>query len=224
MNLVPFFKSTAKGANRLRLVRGAVALALTVGMTLTATAARADTAVNPTYDRTAAVNWALAHAQDPQGSGALCTWFVSEALWAGGLSPTSDWGQGTYDATYVQGLVGYLVTQAPYSVTWTDITSDLATNAVPQAEPGDIIVYSWGGSTLDHMSFVVGIAPGDYPEVAEWGQFDFTPWDKIHNPSSPYVERGWTYSEMHNEWLQVEHPGMTAYLLHINGGYVTPSF
>jgi hypothetical protein len=82
------------------------------------------------------------------------------------------------------------------------------------------------GATLDHMAFVVGIAPGQYPDVSEWGQFDFFshPWYKITHPSSPYAERGWTWSAMHGEWLQQEHPVMNAYLLHINGGYFTPSF
>ena len=177
------------------------------------------------YNRTAAVSWAVANAQDPQGSGTLCTWFVSQALWAGGLPQAPDWQQSTYDATYVEGLVRYLRTN--YSFTWTDITSDLTTNAVPQAQPGDIIVYSWNGNqTLDHMSFVVDIAPGQYPEVAEWGQLDFSshPWYKITRPSSPYVKRGWTWSAMKGEWLQQEHPNMTAYLLHINGGYFTPSY
>lgn len=180
--------------------------------------------VNPGYNRTAAVNWALANAQDPQGSGALCTWFVSQALWAGGMSRTPSWTTGTYSATWVQGLVSYL--QANYSVTWTNITSDLTTNAVPAAEPGDIIVYNWndGGTPYDHMSFVVDIAPGQYPEVSEWGQFSFNLWDKISNPSSPYVKRGWTWSAMAHEWLQQEHPGMQVYLLHINGGYFAPTY
>lgn len=182
--------------------------------------------VNPSYNRTAAINWALGNAQDPQGSGTLCTWFVSQALWAGGMTQTSAWRSGTYAATWVEGLVNYM--RANYSVTWTNITSDLTSNAVPAAEPGDIIVYNWndGGTIYDHMAFVVDIAAGQYPEVAEWGQFDFTthPWYKITHPSSPYVKRGWTWSAMNNEWLQREHPGMQAYLLHINGGYFTPSF
>lgn len=189
------------------------------------TATRASANVNPTYDRTAAVNWALANAQYPQGAGDLCTWFVSEALWAGGLPQTPAWTQGTYDATYVQGLVNYL--EANYSVSWTNITSDLTTNAVPQAQPGDIIVYGWyGDDTLNHMAFVTNIASGDYPEVAEWGQFNFWPdmWDYIDNPSSPYVERGWTWSGVSGKWLQQKYPNMMVYLLHINGGYITPTF
>lgn len=188
-------------------------------------APRAAASVNPSYDRTAAVNWALENAQDSQGASGLCTWFVSNALWAGGLPRTQNWQRGTYDATNVPGLVSYL--KAHYSVTWTDITHDLTTNAVPQAELGDIIVYSWhGNGTLDHMAFVVGFAAGDYPEVSEWGQFNFIPdvWDYLFNPRSPYVERGWTYSGVNHKWLQTLNPDMKAYLLHINGGYFTPTF
>jgi hypothetical protein len=181
---------------------------------------------NPTYNRSAAVEWAKAHATDPQGSGTLCTWFVSQALWAGGMPQTAGWEPGTSSSTWVENLVDYL--RANDSVSWTDITSDLTTNAVPAAQPGDIIVYDWndGGTQLDHMSFVVDIASGQYPEVSEWGQFDFTthPWYKITRPSSPYVERGWTWSAMQGEWLQQEHPGMQAYLLHINGGYFAPTY
>lgn len=173
------------------------------------------------YNRSAATTWALAHAQDPQGSGALCTWFVSQALWAGGLPQTATWQSGTYAATYVDGLVDYL--RAHYSVTWANITNNLTTNAVAAAEPGDIVVYNWndGGTTYDHMALVVDIAAGQYPEVSEWGQLNFHPWDYILRPSSPYVKRGWSWSAMHNEWLQQEHPGMQAFLLHIKGGYFT---
>lgn len=45
----------------------------------------------PQYNRTAAINWALAHAEDPQPYTSMCTWFVSNALWAGGLPQTPLW-------------------------------------------------------------------------------------------------------------------------------------
>jgi hypothetical protein len=213
-----------------RLVSLAIACGIALaGVGVAAAPAGADSA--PGYNRNAAVAWATANAQDSQGSGALCTWFVSQALWAGGLPQTSDWqqndqDQGTHDATYVDGLVNYLVSNG--LATWTDITGDMSpdVNVVPEAEPGDIIVYDWndGGTQFDHMSFVVDTVSGGYPEVAEWGQFDFNPWDYVDNPSSPYVTRGWTYSVMHNEWLQTEHPGMLAHLLHINNGYYVGTF
>jgi Putative amidase domain len=185
---------------------------------------------NAAYNRSAAVSWALAHAQDAQGSGSLCTWFVSQALWAGQLPQTSSWSTTSRGAAvYVQQFVDYFRTSPnTYSVTWTDISSNLATNAVPSAELGDVIVYNWndGGEALDHMAFVVKIAPGQYPNVSEMGQFDFTahPYYKLQNPHSSYVQRGWTYSEMHHAWLQSLHPGMKAYLLHFNGGYYAGQF
>lgn len=180
---------------------------------------------NPTYNRSATVSWALNHAKDPQGSGALCTWFVSQALWAGRLPQTSQWNPKSRGAAvYVQQFVDYFrKPSSGYSVTWTDITRNLITNAVPGAVAGDVIVYNWndGGAALDHMSLVVDIAAGQYPEVSEMGQFDFTkhPEYKLRNPRSPYVKRGWTYSAMHHAYLQKQHPGMKAYLLHFNGGY-----
>jgi len=119
--------------------------------------------------------------------------------------------------------------KANYSVTWKSL-GNMSTNAVPQAQPGDIIVYSWdGGKTYDHMAFVVDIASGQYPEVSEWGTPDWTTWNylyyEVHHPSEGYQKRGWTYSQKNHEWLQTEYKGQArAYLLHINGGYFAPSF
>lgn len=185
--------------------------------------------VNGNYDRTAAVDWALANAQDPQAYGAMCTWFVSNALWAGGLQKTATWtdqghygsAPGTKTAWWLPWFVPYI--QSHFSTTLINITSDFRTNAVPQAEPGDIILYNWGdGQGISHATFVVGIAPGQYPEVSEMGQYDLSLIDaavnKIVHIHSTYVERGWTWSAVHNEWLQQEFPHVQAYLLHINGG------
>lgn len=187
------------------------------------------------YQRQLAVGYALAHAQDPQIEGAECTWFVSNALWAGGLAKTADWtdageyrgAPGTQTAWQVEPMIEHL--EATYDTTWEDITGDLTTNAVPDAEPGDIIVYDWeNDGTYDHMSLVTDIADGDYPDVAEMGQFDWTthPWYRYDHPVSSYVTRGWTWSEQNNKWLQSEdgHAGMRAYLLHFNGGIDAPSY
>lgn len=196
--------------------------------------------VNPQYDRTAAVAWALDNANDPQAYPAECTWFVSNALWQGGFAQTTAWTSagthgktvatsrpGTVDAWGVPNFVNYM--RAHYSVTWTPL-GNMSKNAVPNAQPGDIIVYSWdGGKTLDHMAFVVGIASGQYPEVAEWGTPDWTLWNyayyEVHHPREGYQERGWTWSQKNHEWLQAEHKGQArAYLLHINGGYFAEDF
>ena len=76
---------------------------------------------NEFYNRSAAVAWALAHAQDDQPYGTMCTWFVSQALWAGGFPTTSSWTgsgsfpydlvlrlPGTKDAWYLPWFLGYL--------------------------------------------------------------------------------------------------------------------
>jgi Putative amidase domain len=190
---------------------------------------------NSQYNRTAAIAWALANAKDPQAYGAMCTWFVSNALWAGGFPKSSLWtnqgkyysAPGTKDAWRVQDFLSYF--QAHFSTTLTNITADFKTNAVPQAAPGDIILYDWGqGEGISHATFVVDLAPGDYPEVAEWGQYDLNPLDaainKVVHIKSTYLKRGWTWSAVHGEWLQKEFPHVKAYLLHINGGYLAPSF
>ena len=177
---------------------------------------------NPTYNRTKAVAWAKANANDPQAYPAMCTWFVSNALWASGFAKTADWTSagshgktpitkrpGTVDAWAVPNFVSYL--RSHYSTTWTSL-GNLSDNSVPQAQPGDIIVYSWdGGKTLEHMSFVVGLASGDYPLVSEWGTPDWTLWTyayyEVHHPREGYTERGWTWSQANNEWLQKERKG-----------------
>jgi hypothetical protein len=72
------------------------------------------------------------------------------------------------------------------------------------------------------MALIVDVAAGDYPEVAEMGQFNFNLLQDIGNKvvhvHSPYVKRGWTWSALHRRWLQQLYPHMRAYLLHINGG------
>jgi hypothetical protein len=191
---------------------------------------------NAFYDRSAAVSWALANAKDPQAFTAMCTWFLSNALWAGGFPKSPEWtsagrygkfAPGTKDAWWLPSFLAYL--RGHYSTTFTNITSDLHTNAVPGAEPGDLIVYDWGeGEGLSHVAMVVNIASGDYPEVAEMGQYDLNAVDsqinRLFHVSSSYEKRGWTWSAVHHEWLQREHASMKAYLLHINGGYTSATY
>jgi hypothetical protein len=189
--------------------------------------------VNANFNRDGAVSWALMHAKDPQPRLAMCAWFVSHALWAGGLPQVpgvwTDQGHYTRTATgtaaewLVPNLKTYLTTN--FSSTYTNITPNLKSNAVPQAEDGDLIFYAWEkhpGEGISHVAIVVGTAPGDYPEVAEMGQFDFGIRDSIGNlfnhVNSPYQKRGWTWSQMDHEWLQWKYPHVKAYLLHFNGG------
>ena len=201
---------------------------------------------NAEYNQLAAVEWALNNAEDPQDHPEECAWFVSQALWAGGLPQSAQWNsQGSYKsgiprstyygsqtANVAPELIQYL--EQHFSTQWIPLGHmNAGNNNVPQAKPGDIIAYSWKGPdpktgkyTIDHLAFVVGDAVKNpqYPMVAEWGQFNwnFLHWPKNHwdNPSSGYKERGWTYSELNHRYLQLEkgNQNMTAYLLHFNGG------
>ena len=144
------------------------------------------------------------------------------ALWAGGLARTPEWtddgGHGTLRprprriaATTVTSLVEYL--QATYRVTsYREL--DLVGNAVPDAEPGDVIAYDWHGKDqLDHLALIVDIADGQYPEVAEWGTADTV--NPLDGGSQDYVKRGWTWPHNEQTWLQNAYPGVRAHLLHI---------
>ncbi len=184
------------------------------------------TSASPAYNRTAAVNWALAHAKDDYPYPAACTWFVSNALWSGTLQRTYEWTSaggfwdrgwyrsGTTTAQNVTLLKNYLRRVYPTS-TYTNITANFATNAVPAAALGDLILYDWtGDGVLDHASMVTHLSPGSYPDVSEWGVYDHTVSDL--SPNTPYQYRGWTWSAKYNTWLQKRYPGVKAYLLHIS--------
>lgn len=186
------------------------------------------------YQRSAATSWALAHAEDTppwEGTVASCTWFVSQALWAGGLPQDGTWNgrdngygdtrpvNGTQTAWNVDLLVDYL--QSHYDITAVDLTDNFTTNAVPQAQIGDVMVYHWGtGGDDGHLAFVTNIAPGSYPEVSEWGTGK---WFGGWGPTG-YWKRGWTYSNNNGEWLQAKYPNVRATLLHFNGGLIAPTF
>lgn len=184
------------------------------------------TIVNGFYNRNRAVEWALAHAPHDESwkkfwGASTCTWFVSRALWEGGFPKDATWTDqgthgrrglpGTVAAWSVQDLKRYL--EGNFDVTVTDLSSNFISNAVPEAELGDLIVYDWGeGEGWSHFTMVTNIAPGQYPDVSEWGV------------GASYVKRGWTYSDNSGTWLQAVHPRVTAALIHINGGVFTPDF
>jgi hypothetical protein len=174
------------------------------------------------YDRASAVTWALAHArdyQDPRYPG--CTWFVSQALWYGGMHQTAQWNgygfhgnplrgmPGTPAATAVRVLYDYLVNTGQATVTQLG-AKEFRNNAVPNARVGDLIAYDWEPDKdlgFDHFAIITNIAPGQYPEVSEWG----TAWPRV-----AYTMRGWTWSANSNAWLQRVYPGVRAALVHLN--------
>ncbi|SNY69299.1 amidase domain-containing protein [Paractinoplanes atraurantiacus] len=118
---------------------------------------------------------------------------------------------GTVSATAAQPLLDYLTSRYPLTRA---IPMDFTANAVPEAQPGDIVAYDWeGDGAVDHLALVVNISSGAYPEVAEWGVGPL--------PRSGYQTRGWTWSNLKGRWLQVDHPNVRANLIHIDTTNIT---
>ena len=174
-----------------------------------------------TYNRRAAVSWAERHYRDPQPRlWPGCTWFVSQALWAGGYLQTDAWNgrdagrgtvrklPGTVTATAAPDLVDFLLKTGRATSLELD-QERFRKNAVPEARIGDVIAYKWDGKNVSHLALVVRIAPGNYPEVAEWGTVDF------YDPDmrTSYYKRGWTWSQKNSAWLQDTSKRVSAVLL-----------
>lgn len=188
---------------------------------------------NMQYNRTAAVNWALGHAQDAPGvfDASGCTWFVSNAFWAGGF-PTDDmWTPDGEHKSRVRTTPGSVAAwAAPEFLEYItehydfhEVPLDFNDNSVPGAEAGDFIAYDWeGDGNVDHLALVTNISSGNYPEVSEWG-VGHTIYEWIPGPAS-YVKRGWTYSENDSDYLQARHPNIRATLYHVQGGFFSEGF
>ena len=168
------------------------------------------------YNPQAAVNWALAHVNDAPRYGEDCTWYVSQALWAGGLPKTTSWSdtsvplfKPTANAVNANRLKDYLVTESRQAtiqeLSW-------GQNNVPQAQLGDLIAYDWGtidangnlkpgtDGIVDHMMIITGFS-GQYPLVS--------------GHTAPTANQGWTWSKSGNNWYSVVYPGARVYLVHI---------
>ncbi|HKP42116.1 amidase domain-containing protein [Mycobacterium sp.] len=174
------------------------------------------------FNRGATQQWALANVNAPERfSGNDCAWFISQALWAGGLPKTADWTDSSLDinkrASKADVLGGptktaaqpdYLKNYLVDSGTATIQELNWRQNDVPNAQIGDLIGYDWNGrpdGTLDHMMIVTGFS-GQYPLVSG------------HTRAT--ANQGWTWSQVKNDWI--EHAYATSagdaprvYLLHI---------
>jgi hypothetical protein len=180
------------------------------------------------FNRQATLAWATAHAQDRPGYEAACTWFVSQALWAGGLPKTSawtsvgshgshlknSWRPGTPAAWAVPSFLSYIMGAFPHS-TLRKLNFSPQSNSVPDAQIGDVIAYDWYGHSsvlayayMQHLALVVGFDKNHSPRVAEWGTNGLNP--------TPYPSRFWTWSKLKNEWLADEYSHVQAFILHID--------
>lgn len=176
------------------------------------------------YNRQQAASWALSNVNKRNGSpffstsqtsdGRDCTFFVSSALWAGGLPKSADWTNNstdwnklashrwipgaTKDAANADYFKNYVVNNhiaTIKEVSWSD-------NTAGGAQLGDVIGYDWNGrpdGILDHLAIVTSLNQYGYPSVTQ------------HSPSRT---RYWSWDPAGN-WIQVTHPGSRVYLIHI---------
>lgn len=166
------------------------------------------------YDRQKAVKWALDNVNTTPRFEQDCTWYVSQALWKGGL-PESDlwkssnkpfWFKPPKASANANEFKEYLVNKAKYAtireLSWSQ-------NDVPEAEVGDIILYDLnepGGHAgpvdgfVDHAVIITGFS-GKYPLVS--------------GHTNAVRNQGWTYSNTNDKFIEQVVPGSRVYLLHI---------
>jgi|SRR5581483_9279665 len=195
------------------------------------------------YDRNSASAWAYANTEDTPPNDGSCTWFVSQALWAGGLPRTSDWNdywydshgmptavggsgvrQGTIDAWGAPNLSQYLSKQ-PYVKIESLGPMNANNNDIPDARVGDIIAYIWNPpADINSESLYDQLSHIDHLDlVTGFSQSDpeyplVSGWSEDGGNAVHYPQRGWTWSAEHGMWLQSEpgHQNMVAYLIHID--------
>ncbi|GIH06414.1 hypothetical protein Rhe02_44810 [Rhizocola hellebori] len=149
------------------------------------------------YNRASATSWALAHWNDPEYyPGNDCTWFVSQALWIGGLPQTATWYPHSVEAVNADSFKNALV-RANFAtireLSWSDYTAG-------GAQIGDVIGYDWNpDGRFDHVAIVTSIS-SQIPIVTQ---------HSVANPG-----RQW-WKDSNGNLLQNSMPGSRVYLLHV---------
>jgi hypothetical protein len=170
-----------------------------------------------TYDGRKAATWAVDRSGIPETfKDGDCTFFVSQALWVGGLAQTpewtsysTDWGRvaskfrypgPTRTAAGADIFKNYFVSSGLGTIreiAWSD-------NTAGGAQLGDIIAYDWDNGAdgrIDHLAIVTAFNDQGYPSVTQ------------HTPTQ--VHRYWSWSLNGNNWIEFVKPGARAYLLHV---------
>jgi hypothetical protein len=156
------------------------------------------------YHRADARAWAVAHyADEERYPGNDCTWFVSQALWAGRLARTGTWTDQpapTVPAIRADALKNTLI-QAGYAtireVQWADVTAG-------EAQIGDLIAYDWAGvpdGVIDHIAIVTSRDAQSGPSVTQH--------------SLARLDRYWSWDPGANTAISESHPGSRVYLIRI---------
>ena len=157
------------------------------------------------FSRSAAATWALGN-YGGNASGVAddqeCAWFVSHALWAGGLAMNSTWTDTSPTAVnvvraqaMVDTIVKYGLGTKSTKITWSDQTAK-------GARVGDVIAYDWGGDGIvDHVAIVTSLNASGYPYVTQ--------------RSPAQKSRYWSWSASEGDWIEFAYPGSAAYLVRI---------
>ncbi|GAA2567518.1 amidase domain-containing protein [Mycolicibacterium diernhoferi] len=149
--------------------------------------------------------------------GTNSAYFVSQALWDGGMAPTTEWAPNSSDKSKLAtGLLNPGPTRAAASadhfknfmvssgrasikqLDWSDPTAG-------GAELADIIAYDYIGPAdgfVDHLAIVTGFTDDNHPLVTQQA------------PSR--LNREWSWDLSVGRRIEFTHPGARAYLLHVN--------
>ncbi|WP_119699185.1 MULTISPECIES: amidase domain-containing protein [Rhodococcus] len=146
-----------------------------------------------------------------------CTYFVSQALWDGGIESTADWTPRSSDTSKLASNTFYNPgpTKAAASANhFTDYMRSSGTaeirpikwsdNTAAGAQLGDIIAYDWDDGAdgkMDHLAIITSFTDDGYPLVTQ------------HSPTR--TNRGWSWDPSAGTWIEYSHPGAKAYLIHL---------
>lgn len=163
-----------------------------------------------TYDRRKAINWALRNATAQQPFASSCAWFISQALWEGGLPQTDEWfwpepleSTDMHVATKSHLLARYLV-EAGLATEEVVFHPDYQPEGI-DAQVGDVLVYDWDGCL--HMALITVMRQGGDPVVSEWGVAGRS------SLRSSYAYRPWLWSQNGGRPVVDIHPNQTVLLL-----------
>ena len=173
------------------------------------------------YDRDAAVSWAYNNWNQTPTFRDDCTYFCSQALWAGGLPQTDEWTEfgsalepdlladksdlipkmpvpsfemPTKYATVADRLFTYLSTSGLGEMR----PLKFEENNVPGAEKGDLIFYSWNDQdvenlVMDHAMIITSFSDDSSSDYR---------YAQMTGHSDPTKDQGWTWSKARNGWIE----------------------
>lgn len=157
-------------------------------------------------NRSAAVSWAIKNYKAKERfRGNDCTWFVSQALWAGGVKKSSAWnGPEDVAAINANAFKNYVRDKGlgtVKEVRWSD-------NTAGRAALGDVIAYDWfnaktgttrADGTIDHLAIVTKLNAQGYPSVTQH--------------SVARLNRYWSWDPGAATWIERSRPGSKVYVI-----------